>query len=194
MTSPWFEGWLRLAELVGVLVAAYLLLVVMLRVSGKRTLAKLNAFDFVVTIALGSTLSTVAVSREVPFAEGVGVLAGLVLLQYVAARASRRWSAFDRMVKSEPTALVVDGRLREDDMAANRIRVEELAAALRKAGHASFGTVACAVLETDGTFSVLDDVGDRTALVGVRGIDGRGPRRSGAVGEPADDGPWFEGG
>jgi uncharacterized membrane protein YcaP (DUF421 family) len=178
MSSPWFEGWIRLAEVAGVLVATYVLLVVMLRVSGKRTLAKLNAFDFVVTVALGSTLSAVAVSREVPLAEGVVVLAGLVLLQYLAARAGRRWDGFGRLIKSAPTALVVDGRLREEDMAANRIRVEELGAALRKAGHASFATAACVVLETDGSFSVLDDLGDRSALVGVRGVEALAPRAS----------------
>jgi uncharacterized membrane protein YcaP (DUF421 family) len=183
MSSPWYEGWTRLAELTGVLACTYVVLVVMLRVSGKRTLAKLNAFDFVVTIALGSTLSTVAVSREVPLAEGVVVLGGLILLQYLAARAGRRWDGFGRLIKSAPTALVVDGRLREEDMAANRIRVEELGAALRKAGHASFATAACVVLETDGSFSVLDDLGDRSALLGVRGIE------AGAGGPASSDRP-----
>jgi uncharacterized membrane protein YcaP (DUF421 family) len=170
----WFETWGRLGALGLALVAAYGWLVLVLRVSGKRTLAKLNAFDFVVTIALGSTLSTVIVSRDVPLAEGMLALLGLVALQYVAARSSRRWSWFDTLVKSKPTALLVDGRLREDAMADNRIRADEVAAAVRKEGYASFDQVACIVLETDGTFSVLDDLGDRTALDGVVGLASRG--------------------
>jgi uncharacterized membrane protein YcaP (DUF421 family) len=54
----WFDSWSDLGRVLGVGTAAYLSLVVVLRVSGKRTLAKLNAFDFVVTVALGSTLAT----------------------------------------------------------------------------------------------------------------------------------------
>ena len=131
MPDVWFESWGRVGALALALVVAYGWLVVVLRVSGKRTLAKLSAFDFVVTIALGSTLSTVIVSRDVPLAEGTLALLGLVVLQYGAARSTRQWSWFDKLVKSQPTALLVDGRLREDAMAHNRVRADEVAAAVR---------------------------------------------------------------
>lgn len=179
MPDVWFESWGRVGAVALALVVAYPWLIFILRVSGKRTLAKLSAFDFVVTIALGSTLSTVIVSRDVPLVEGMVALVGLVVLQYGAARSTRQWSWFDRLAKSRPTALLVEGRLRDDAMARNRIRAGEVAAAVRKAGYASLGEVACVVLETDGTFSVLERFGDRTAVEGVEGLQ---PSASDATG------------
>lgn len=185
----WFESWGRVGALALALVVAYGWLVVVLRASGKRTLAKLSALDFVVTIALGSTLSAVVVSRDIPLVEGMLALLGLVALQYGAARSTRQWEWFDRLVKSHPTALLVHGRLREDAMARNRVRADEVAAAVRKDGFASLGDVACVVLETDGTFSVLDRLGDGTALDGVEGIEPSigGDHSDGFAGEAPDD-------
>lgn len=71
-----FEGWDSLVATTITGVSAYVALVAILRLSGKRTLAKMNAFDLVVTVALGSTLSTVFVSRQVPLADGVLALRG----------------------------------------------------------------------------------------------------------------------
>lgn len=65
-----FSGWLSLGRMVVVGLLAYICLILLLRISGKRTLAKMNAFDLVVTVALGSTLSAVAMSKDVALAEG----------------------------------------------------------------------------------------------------------------------------
>lgn len=92
-----YDGWLGLVRVVVVGTCAYLALVLLLRVSGKRTLAKLNAFDFVVTVALGSTLATVLLSSTVALAEGVLALVLLVALQYVVAWASVRSRRVERL-------------------------------------------------------------------------------------------------
>jgi len=75
-----FDAWAGLGHILLVGPLAYAALMVLLRVSGKRTLTKLNAFDLVITVALGSTLATVVLSKDVALAEGVlaqGLLAGL---------------------------------------------------------------------------------------------------------------------
>ena len=76
-----FDDWFGLLRVMVVGVAAYAALVALLRASGKRTLAKLNAFDFVVTVALGSTLATVLLSKDVALAEGLRAFALLTGLQ-----------------------------------------------------------------------------------------------------------------
>ena len=60
---------------------AYSSLVLLLRVSGKRTLSKMNAFDLVVTVAIGSTLATVLLSKDVALADGVVAFTLLIGLQ-----------------------------------------------------------------------------------------------------------------
>ncbi len=75
-----FQNWSGLLRTVVVGVLAYVALVALLRVSGKRTLSKMNAFDFVVTVALGSTLATILLSKNVALAEGVVAFAVLISL------------------------------------------------------------------------------------------------------------------
>lgn len=78
----WFDTWLGLWRVAVVGMCAYAALVVFLRTSGKRTLAKMNAFDLVVTVALGSTLATVLLSKDVALVEGVLAFAVLIALQF----------------------------------------------------------------------------------------------------------------
>jgi uncharacterized membrane protein YcaP (DUF421 family) len=149
-----YDGWQGLVRVVVVGGLAYVALIVLLRISGKRTLAKLNAFDFIVTVALGSTLATVLLSSSVALAEGVTALALLVGLQYLVAWASRRSRRVERLVKSEPTLVYRNGFL-QGAMHRERVTQEELRQAARGKGHADLDDIEAIVLETDGTLSVL---------------------------------------
>ncbi len=80
--SMLFDSWGGLGRVLFVGVLAYGALVAILRISGKRTLTKLNAFDLVVTVALGSTLATVLLSKDVALVEGVMAMTVLVSLQF----------------------------------------------------------------------------------------------------------------
>ena len=145
---------------------AYLLLIAVLRVSGKRTLAKMNAFDFVVTVALGSTLATVLLSKGVALAEGVLAFVVLAALQFVIAWAGQRASPIEAAIKSQPRVLLLDGEIDQTALLDERVTREEVAAAVRKGGYGDLGAVAAVVLETDGSFSVIvrDEAGDRSAF------------------------------
>lgn len=91
--------------------SAYLALITILRISGKRTLAKMNAFDLVVTIALGSTLATILLTKDVALAEGVVAFAVLVLLHFVIAPLAILHAWAERLVKSEARMLLSDGAI-----------------------------------------------------------------------------------
>lgn len=150
-----YDDWVGLARVLIVGSVAYASLVLFLRVTGKRTLTKLNAFDLVVTIALGSTLATVMLSEEVALAEGLLALALLVGLQFVVTWISVRVPSFLRLVKAEPTLLCYRGQLLEEALLAERVTAEEVRAAVRSEGLAEVEAVEAVVLETDGTLSVL---------------------------------------
>jgi uncharacterized membrane protein YcaP (DUF421 family) len=94
-----------LIRILVVAIVAYAALVTFLRISGKRTLPKMNAFDLVVTVALGSTLATVILSKDVALAEGLLALALLIALQWVVAWGSTRSQRVSELVKSEPQIL-----------------------------------------------------------------------------------------
>lgn len=139
--------------------AAYVALVAFLRISGKRTLSKMNAFDLVVTVALGSTLATVILSKDVALAEGLIGLALLIALQWIIAWGSSRSKRFSRLVKSEPQVLYHRGEVIDSALSRERVALEELFAAARSSGYADLSDVETIVLETDGTFSVMRRTG-----------------------------------
>ena len=164
-----FDGWSGVVRVVVVGALAYLALVALLRVTGKRTVSKWNAFDLIVTMALGSTLATVLLSETVSLAEGVAGIGLLVVLQYAITWLSVRSGVFREIVKNEPSLLLQDGRLCREAMRRHRVTEGELHAAVRSRGHASLDGIAAVVLETDGTFSVITEGvgGDRRAMADV---------------------------
>ncbi len=149
-----FQSWSGLGRVVVVGVAAYAALVLMLRVSGTRSLAKLNAFDLVVTVALGSTLATTLLSKTVALAEGVAAFALLLTLQYAIAWGAIRSERFQRLTSAAPTLLYHQGFL-AGPMRSARVSTEGLRQVVRSHGHARLSDITAVVLESDGTFSVL---------------------------------------
>lgn len=151
-----FDSWASLGRVLVSGICVYAATVLVLRISGKRTLAKMNAFDLVVTIALGSTLSAVLLSKDVPIAEGIVGIALLVALQWVVASLTIRSKFMRRLLKSQPAELFSDGEFQQDQMRRERINEDEILAAIRNSGYADLHDVGSVVLETDGSFSVLE--------------------------------------
>lgn len=160
-----FDNWQGLLRVILVGTAAYAILIVILRLSGKRTLAKLNAFDLVVTVALGSTLATVLLTEDVAFLEGVLSFVLLALLQFLVAWSARRSRMVARFAKSDPRILLADGRMLDQALHDERVSRDEVKAAVRGAGIGDIAGVAAVVLETDGSLSVIaqERAGARTA-------------------------------
>lgn len=154
-----FESWSSLLRVLVVGMLAYAALVALLRASGKRTLTKLNAFDLVVTVALGSTLATVLLNSSVALVDGVAAFALLIGLQWLVAFLSVRSSRFGALVKSEPSLLLHRGRFLDGAMRAQRVTREEVLSALRASGLTRQEDAAAVVLETDGSLSVVEERG-----------------------------------
>jgi len=165
----WFDSWSDIFRTLIMGSASYVTLVLVLRASGKRTLSQLNVFDFVVTVALGSTLATILLSSDVAWAEGFVALALLAGLQFVVASISTRWSGARALVTSEPVTLVREGALQESEMRKNRLSESEILQAVRSSGCGDLAQVAALVLETNGKLSVItaDKLGDGSAMRGV---------------------------
>lgn len=150
-----FDNWEGIYRTVIIAVLTYPALVLMLRASGKRTLSKMNMFDFIITIALGSTLATIILNVDIAYAEGLTALAILILLQFVVTWLSVRSSGFNALVKGEPRLLYYDGRFIAEAMKKERMNEDEIKQSVRKNGQASFETVKAVVLETDGSLSII---------------------------------------
>lgn len=167
----WFDSWSGIVRVLLVGTASYAAVVILLRVSGKRTLGQLNAFDLLVTVAFGSTLATILLSSDVAYVEGLAALVLLAGLQFVVAWASSHVPGARDAVTSTPVALVVSGQIQQDALRRNRLSESEVLQAVRGAGSGDITDIAIVVLETNGTLSVIpmNKLGTGSALKGVRG-------------------------
>jgi uncharacterized membrane protein YcaP (DUF421 family) len=165
-----FDGWESLLRTLVVGVLAYVALVVFLRISGRRTLSTMNAFDLVVTVALGSTLATVVLSKDVSLLDGSLAFALLIGLQFAITWSSVRARWVRQLVTGEPLMLLYRGDVLPAALRKARVTADEVRAAVRSAGRASLDEVEAVVLETDGSFSVVGRHGgiDRSSLEGVQ--------------------------
>jgi uncharacterized membrane protein YcaP (DUF421 family) len=159
-----------LARVVVVGSLAYVAVVVVLRMSGNRSLAQTNAFDFIVTVALGATLGGVLTGRRISLAEATLAFAVLLGLQHVVTSLQVRSPRFRRAITQAPVLLVREAEPLMDAMEEHHIRLGELHTAIRKEGFGSFVGIQAVVLEVDGRLSVISDaqVGDGSALTEPR--------------------------
>jgi uncharacterized membrane protein YcaP (DUF421 family) len=168
----WFDSSSDVLRILLVGSAAYTTLVIVLRISGKRTLSQLNAFDFVVTVALGSILATILLSSDVSWVEGVAAFGLIAILQFLVAWVSARFPRARTVFTSRPVVLLEDGTLRHEALRANRLAESEIRQAVRSSGSGDLTSIAAVVLETDGTLSVIPatNMGNRSALADVEGF------------------------
>lgn len=150
-----FDNWQTLFRTFVITILAYLAMIFLLRVSGKRTLSKMNAFDFIVTIALGSTLATISLSKEVALAEGVLAFFLLMFLQYAITWLSVRSKKVKNLITNSPALLLYKGELNQKVLKRERITREELNVSLRKKGVANLNDIEIIVLETTGEMTIV---------------------------------------
>ncbi|MGF1488327.1 MAG: DUF421 domain-containing protein [Prochloraceae cyanobacterium] len=171
LDSVLLNSWSSVIHTVVVGSLGYLAVVILLRVSGKRTLSKWNSFDFVVTIAFGSILASLLLSTNTSLVQGVVGFGVLVFWQFLVTRLSHRYNSVENLIKTQPRLLLYKGQLQTKALKQERVTEEEIRMALRSEGIASIEEVDAIVLETNGSFSVIKDISTTpaSALLDVKG-------------------------
>lgn len=165
-------------ELARILIAAPLLfagLIVLVRISGKRTTSQMNAFDWVVSVAAGTLVGSGILPGGASAIQALLAIAMLVMMQWLVTFAVARSGAAQTVVKATPRLLLRNGEYLDDALLAERVSKAEVRAAVRSAGHTRLEDVEWVILESDAKLSVAlktDESEPRTALVGVAGAKG----------------------
>ncbi|SHI88560.1 DUF421 domain-containing protein [Wenxinia saemankumensis] len=167
-----FQNWSGILRTLLVGALAYIGLVAMLRISGKRTLAQLNAFDLVVTVAIGSVLASILLSESVALAEGLTAFALLIGLQWIVAWSSVRSERFAGLVRSEASLLMRNGEIQHAALRRERVTETELMTVIRASSVPDPNDVTAVILETDGSFSVVAQAEEERVPYATAGIGG----------------------
>jgi uncharacterized membrane protein YcaP (DUF421 family) len=139
-------------------------LVIMVRIAGLRTFAKMTSFDFATTIAIGSILATMSIDPKTSVGNGLVALASIILFQIIFALLQRRSKLFAEKATNTPVLLMRDGKILYENLKACNLIESELIAKLREANVIKMSEVKAAVFESTGDVSVLHSAKSEDSL------------------------------
>ena len=165
--SYFWTGWSPIWHTLLIGTVGYLALVIMLRGTGPRTMAKMTPLDFVIGVTLGSAFGRVLTAVDVSLAQALVALVLLVVIQWVLAAARARWRFMRRALDSPPALLYYDGEPQPLALRQHRLTEVDIHTAARQSGHGSLADVQAVVLHQDGSLGVIarGAMGDGSSLL-----------------------------
>ena len=133
----------------------YLAIVIGLRIIGKRHVGQLSILDFVLILLVSNAVQNAMVGENVTLLGGLIAAATLILLNYMLSLVFYRWGSAGRFFEGTPTLLVHNGAVIRPHLASEKITEEELERAIREHGIESIHGVKSAIMEADGSISVI---------------------------------------
>ncbi len=149
MGVPWWELIARAA-------IVYVFLLVVLRITGKRQVGQLAPFDLVLLLVLSNAVQNSMNGGDNSLVGGLVSVLTLLAINYSIGFATYRSKRLEAIVEGRPQVLIHNGHLFQEVMAKAQLTHHELEAALRQAGCASIGECHSAILENNGTISVVE--------------------------------------
>ena len=166
-----WDGWEPIVHSVVMVVCGFVALVLILRVSGPRTMAKMTPLDFIVAVTIGSAFGRTLTATDVPLAQTVFVLAALVGIQWLFAAARARSPRVRALLDNPPVLLYYQGQMQDRALRSHRLLEEDVHTAARQSGKGSLDEVAAVILQQDGSLGCIgeSDLGDATSLLPYTG-------------------------
>jgi uncharacterized membrane protein YcaP (DUF421 family) len=133
----------------------YIVVLLGVRLSGKREVGQMTPFDLTLLLLLSNSVQNAMTGPDTSLIGGVIAAGTLLVLNYFVAELSGGNRRFRKLVQGQPSLLVHQGEIISAHMAKEHVSMDELERALREHGIGSYHDVALAVLEVDGSISCL---------------------------------------
>ena len=153
-----FQGWPTIANTIILSVLMYISIIIIVRVSGKRSLASFNAFDFLITVTIGSISASTMLSSQTKFFDGITAIVTLIILQFIVAKITAHSKTFRKIVKAEPTLLYFKGTYLNDNLKKMRISQDDVRQEVRIGANKTIENIDAVILEANGKLSIITDV------------------------------------
>ena len=150
-----FPGIHVIGEIVLRTVVIYLVVLIGVRLSGKREVGQMTPFDLTLLLLISNSVQNAMTGPDNSLFGGIAAAITLLLMNYLIAELSGGNRRFRKFVEGQPTLLVHDGQLITAHMAKEHVSMDELERSLREHGVNNYHDVALAVLEVDGSISCL---------------------------------------
>ncbi|WP_348548842.1 YetF domain-containing protein [Psychrobacter sp. KFRI-CH2-11] len=162
MDMIFFDNIDKLGRIVLTAVMVYVLIVLVTKVSGKRSTSQLNNFDWIVTVMIGSLGASTILLKDIPFIEGVSSILVLYLLQFLVTKYASVSPQFSNFILSEPRIVFYQGQFLPDAMRSERLTRQEIECAMRSQGVNNFDDVEAVVFESDAKLTIIPKPTDDT--------------------------------
>lgn len=136
-------------------IAVYVFIIAAIRLFGKKELAQLSITDLVFILLLSNAVQNAMVGDNTTLPGGIAAASGLFILNFILKKVLFKHKGINKFIQGEPVMLIYKGKLKKKELESVDISMEELEAAIRKQGVAEISRVDLAVLEIDGSISVI---------------------------------------
>jgi uncharacterized membrane protein YcaP (DUF421 family) len=138
-------------------VVVYIFIIIMIRITGRRELTQLTIVDMVFILLISNSVQNAMVGSNTSLLGGLAAAASLFVVNFILKRLMFRFSRFRKFVQGEEILLIYNGILNENNLKRSRVTIGELEEAIREHGVSDIKSVNLAVLEMDGSISILSD-------------------------------------
>ena len=156
-----FTNWHTALEIAGRTTAVYLLVLIGIRLTGKREVGQMTPFDLTLLLLLSNSVQNAMTGPDTSLTVGIVAALTLLLMNYLIAEFSGANRRFRKFVQGQPSLLIHDGQVILPHMAKEHVSMDELERALREHGITTYHDVALGVLEVDGSISVISKDDDK---------------------------------
>jgi len=153
--SQWFELAMPWWEFVLRAVVVYVVILVMVRISGKRSVGQYTPFDLILVVLLGTAVQNSLIGEDVSLLGGLLLAATLIALNWLVGLATSRSRRMDRLVEGVPVVLARNGRIYQEALRRENIATSDFDEAMRQADCTKHDDIRLALLETDGKISIV---------------------------------------
>lgn len=143
------------AELIGRGLLIYFFLILLLRATGKRQIGQMSPFDLVLLMVLSNAVQNSMVGGDNSVTAGLILAVTLVTANWIVGKITSSSKTMEILIEGSPQVLFHNGKVYEKILSEDQITRQELIAAVHKAGYDNLDEIRTAILENDGTISVI---------------------------------------
>lgn len=155
--TQYWDGWDPIVHTLITVTVGYIALLIMLRISGPRTMASMTPLDVIVAVTLGSAFGRTVTAKTVPLAQVLVAIVVLVGLQWFFGWLRRRSPKVRSIMDSPPILLYYQGQFQSAALRRHQLVEDDVHTAARQSGHGSLNAVAAVILQQDGSLGVITE-------------------------------------
>lgn len=153
-----FDGWQSTARITLTTILLYIILIVLLKIFGSRSVSSFSVYDMIATITIGSVISSTMILKEINLLNGMVAIVVLLILQFLLSKVVAKWEGLYPFANPTPKVIYYKGEFKTESMKKVRVNKEEIYSAIRREAGMTSDNIEAVLLEPNGDLSVIKKI------------------------------------